>query len=114
MLLGRALGAEHGEAELQREQLAAGEPHRPEEMVGHDGDLVGLDVDLQSFDEPAGHFEPLRDRLQVLQDHIAIDPGLVDELADGCASPSAKSGMRWRMRRNWSAAAVIGGEAVGR
>ena len=72
MLLRRALAAEHGEAQLQREQLAPGETHRPEEVVGDDGDLVGLEEDLQSLDEPARHLEPLRDRDQVLQDHVAV------------------------------------------
>ena len=78
-LLPGPLRLEHRQPQLQRAQLTPGEPHRPEEVVGDDGDRVGVEKDLEALDEPAGHLEPLGDGLDVLQQQRAVDPDLTDQ-----------------------------------
>src|SRR3954468_24590099 len=51
-------------------------------MVGHDRDRVGVEKDLETVDEPAGHVEALGDGLQVVQQQRAIHSGIIDQIVD--------------------------------
>ena len=87
MLLERPLGPEHRQPQLQRAQLAPGEPHRPEEMVRDNGYGVALDEDLETLDEAARHLEPLGDGVEVPEQQRAIDADVPDQVLDQMGLP---------------------------
>ena len=83
VLLDRPLRPEHGQAQFESAKLASTEPHRSQKVVRDDRDLVvRFDVNLEPFDEAAGHLEPLRDRLDVLEQHVALHAGLACDLGN--------------------------------
>ena len=82
VLLRRPLRPEHGEAELEGEQLGPGQPHGAEEMVGGDLDRVLLEEDAERLDEPAGDVEPVAQGADVAQQHRPIHPRAGGHLGD--------------------------------
>jgi len=61
-------------------------------MVGDDAERVGIEINLETLDEAAGHFESLGYGLEILQQERAVDPDIQDQILDPMRLPVGESG----------------------